>query len=63
MINISFKPKKRNDGVNVRAPMTKEAVAELLKITPDALETFEKTYEVAALKADSMSNNFFSINA
>lgn len=63
MINISFKPKKRNDGVNVRAPMTKEAVSELLKITPDALETFEKTYEVAALKADSMSNNFFSINA
>lgn len=28
MINISFKPKKRSDGVNVRAPMTKEAVAE-----------------------------------
>jgi len=54
VINISFKPKKRSDGVNVRAPMTKEAVAELLKITPDALEAFEKTYEVAALKADSM---------
>ena len=48
--------KKNNDHVG----LTKEEVAELLKIDKTALEEFEKSYEVHAL-TDSMPENFFEI--
>ena len=50
--------KRKNDHVG----LTKEEVAELLKIDKTALEEFEKSYEIHAL-TDSMPENFFEVNA
>lgn len=41
--------------------ITKDEIAELLKISPEALEAFEKEYEKAALSQDE--ENFFAINS
>ena len=41
----------------------KDAIAELLKISPEKLADFEKAYQAAALDEEAVSDNFFDINS
>jgi hypothetical protein len=42
---------------------TKDDVAELLKISPDALQAFEESYWEVQKQADSTNTNFFKQNS
>jgi hypothetical protein len=46
---------------NKKTMLSKDEIAEMLKISPEAYEEFEKQYKNAALL--STSDNFFDVNA
>lgn len=46
-----------------KAALSKTAVAELLKTSPEALEAFERAYAAQALNYTNVSDNLFDINA
>lgn len=52
-----FSPDKK------KAALSKAAVAELLKTSPEALEAFERAYAAQALNYTNVSDNLFEINA
>ena len=41
----------------------KDAIAELLKVQPERLDSFEEAYRNAALSDDAVSDNFFEVNS
>ena len=43
--------------------MSKDDIAKLLKTTPEALETFEKTYQTKVLPLADDDDNLFGMNA
>lgn len=50
-------------GGGLETPMSKDEIAEMLKVSPDALEAFEKSYQNDILSAPPNTNSFFAINA
>lgn len=46
-----------------KAALSKNAVAELLKVNPEALDAFEKAYTAKILDSPKISDNLFEINA
>lgn len=44
-------------------PITKDAIAELLKVSPEALAAFEDSYRKGVLDNGPISDNFFEVNA
>ena len=43
--------------------LSKEQLAEMLKVTPEALEAFERLYQLHSMNDSTISDNLFKVNA
>ena len=46
-----------------KAILSKEQLAEMLKVTPEALEAFERSYQLHSMNDSTISDNLFKVNA
>ena len=46
-----------------KALLTREEIADFIKTNPEALRAFEESYSKHVINKDSLSDNFFAINA
>ena len=46
-----------------KAILSKEQLAEMLKVTPEALEAFERSYQLHSMNDYTISDNLFKVNA
>ena len=46
-----------------KAILSKEQLAEMLKVTPEELEAFERSYQLHSMNDSTISDNLFKVNA
>ena len=61
--NIMFGLKNIFEKTAEKALLTREEIADFIKTDPEALRAFEESYSKHVINKDSLSDNFFAINA